>query len=159
MSGRTDVTLRSLRYAPLIQRPYPLVPSARSDARCTVSSCVAVPIRPPPLRLTAAGPLQRHFLNPAASSAPHSPPAQSSLPRPARRDRLRRTGEPLTTDAPASRRERRDLCDTMLAGELPVPLSHNEVHSPSSPSAPAWRHSSKQSPCCKSVSSVSDVSS
>jgi hypothetical protein len=38
--------------------------------------------------------------------------------------------------------------------DLAVPLPHSEVHSPPSPSVPAWHHSYKQSPYCKSVSDV-----
>jgi hypothetical protein len=132
--------------APMLAAPFPPAsscPSAHPTAphRCRTPT---TPFSKPCGLLRAAIPPGPVFLATADRPSPRSPPPN------------RRAS---TTDAPASRREGRDLCDTMLAGELPVPLSHNEVHSPPSPSAPAWRHSSKQSPCCKSVSSVSDVSS
>jgi hypothetical protein len=78
-SRRTDASLCSLPHVLLAQRPYPLVPSARLDARCAVSSLrrCAHPLTSLPL---VAGPHSAApRLSPAASSAPHFPPGSVYL--------------------------------------------------------------------------------
>jgi hypothetical protein len=59
-----------------------------------------------------------------------------------------------TTDAAASRQGERDSCDAAPTDELPMRLSHSEVHAPPSTSAPACLHLSKQSPCCRTMFQV-----
>jgi hypothetical protein len=153
-------TRRSPRpHASMLAAPFPprsLCPSARPT--------------PPRRRLSPAAPrlmpyglLRTTF--PSRPILPLPPPPHCFLTAasPARCDRLHLVGEPRppppsrrasTMNAPASRRGGRHSCDAAPTDELVVSLPHSGLHVPPSTSASACLHSSKQSPCCKSMFQV-----